>query len=128
MTESESNLRTKFVSWMETPLEPLVDEAISSGTGVAHSGYEMNGRTAALIVAVHPKTEPWKGRAEHYFDENQGNHIVSIRGASYSLVMNNAFELAPQGICSVFVIYSPPVVIFSAVVEDQIKALEREFL
>ncbi len=128
MMELENEQREKFYAWMDSPLEQLVNEAIESDRGVAYSRYEMNGRTAALILAVHPKTEPWKGRAEHYFDENSGNPIDSIKGASYSLILDHAFEVAPQGHSGVFVIYDPPVVIIASAVEGQIKALERDYL
>lgn len=123
-----SKMRDEYFAWSETPLEPLVHKAIISDNGVASSRYEMNGRTAALIVAVCPKVEPWKGRAEHYFDENQGNPIDSIRGASYSLILDHAFTEAAHGHSSVFVIYNPPVVIIASVVENQIQALERDYL
>lgn len=126
--ETEAELRHKFFSWSDTPLEPLVANAINSANGVAHSSYDMNGRTAALIIAVHPKVEPWRSRVQHYFDETQGNPIESIKGASYSLVLDNAFEVATKGLTSVFVIYNPPVVIMASLIDDQIKALQRDFL
>lgn len=126
--ESEDDLRNKYFEWANKPLEPLVADAINSNRGVSHSRYIMNGRTAALIVAVHPKIEPWKGRVEHYFDENQGNHMDTIKGASFSLILDHAFEVASQGASGVFVIYNPPVVIMASFVENQIKALERDYL
>ena len=117
-----------FSDWMKTPLEPLVKNSIESESGVAHSEYEINGRIAALIIAIHPKKEPYKSLCSHYFDENAGNSIDSIKGATYSLILDDAFERAAAGYSTVFVIYNPPVVIIASVVEHQIKALENDYL
>ncbi len=126
--ETEDELLHKYIEWANTSLESLVFDAINSDRGVSHSRYTMNGRTAALVIAVHPKIEPWKGRAKHYFDENQGNNIDSIRGATLSLILNHAFDVAAQGASGVLVIYNPQVVIIASFIENQIKALERDYL
>lgn len=126
--ETEEELRQRYFDWTDQPLEALVNSAIASERGVASSSYKVGDRVAAIVLAVHPKTEPWKSRAKHYFDENSGNSIDAIKGASYSLVLNVAFELAPQGVSSVFVIYNPQVVIFAAILKDQIAALIRDYL
>lgn len=126
--ETYTDDRSRYLEWADRSLEDLVQGAMASANGVACSRFEMFGRTAALVVTVHPKVEPWKSRASHYFDENQGNPFSAIKGASYSLILDHAFECAKQGQSGVFVIYDLPVVVIASFVRDQIEALERDYL
>lgn len=126
--ETIEELRQRYYNWTDQSLEALVNSAIASERGVASSSYKVGNNIAVLILAVHPKTEPWKSRAKHYFDENTGNPYDSIKGAKYSMILDVAFEFAPQGLSCVFVIYNPQVVIIAAIRQDQIAALIRDYL
>ena len=128
MIEEKHPLYEEFSRWVDSPLEPLVKKAIESPKGVSSSSYKIGERIAAIILAVHPKTEPIKSKTKHYFDENSGNPFDSIQGASFSLILDCAFEVAKTGISSSFVIVNPPVVIIASVIEDQIQALIRDYL
>ena len=129
LTPDEKSLLKTLNNWISKPLKPLIDDALNAQSGVAWDRVRAeDGPTVAILVAVHPKTEPWASRVSHYFQENRGNPMDSILGASYYLIVEETFNMARQGLVTVFVIRNPDVVLIASVVPDTIKIIEADFL
>lgn len=115
--------------WVKRPLDALIEDAIKAPSGVAWDRIRVEeGPTLAILIAVHPKAEPWATMTRHYFEECRRNERDSVRGAGYLYVVEEAFKLAPSGISAVLVLGNPDVVLISSVVPDQIKRLETDYL
>lgn len=129
LSPNEKSLLNALNEWINKPLEPLIADAINAPSGVSWDRVRVeDGQTIAILVAVHPKAEPWESRVQHYFQENRGNSIDSISGANFYLIMEEAFNTARQGLATIFVIRNPDVVLIASVSPDAIKKIEADFL